>query len=37
MERVIQQTELTTVFTREGKIVIPIDEEKNIQFFQSIV
>ena len=27
MERVIQQTELTTVFTREGKIVIPINED----------
>lgn len=28
MERVIKQTELTIVFTREGKIVIPIEEEK---------
>lgn len=28
MERVIKQTELTIVFTKEGKIVIPIEEEK---------
>ena len=33
MERVIQQTELTTVFTRQGKIVIPIDEEKKYSIF----
>lgn len=33
MERVIQQTELTTVFTREGKIVIPIDEEEKYSIF----
>lgn len=33
MERVIQQTELTTVFTREGKIVIPINEDGKYSFF----
>ena len=33
MERIIQQTELTTVFTREGKIVIPIEEEEKYSIF----
>lgn len=33
MERVVQQTELTVVFTREGKIVIPTDKEGRYSFF----
>lgn len=33
MEKLIQQTELTIVFTREGKIVIPIDQEERYSFF----
>lgn len=32
-ERVIQQTELTTVFTRDGKILIPIDEDNKCTIF----